>query len=74
MKRTRREALALDRDKMRWQFLPGTGDVGLRNARCAITVNDARLDWAEADGIKVSERSGTCEVRLACGIRRRQGG
>jgi len=62
MKKT--NAFSLDRRKMHWRFLPGAGDAGLRNARCTITVNDARLDWADADHIKVSERPGTCAVRL----------
>jgi hypothetical protein len=64
MKSEDRNALAVDQRKMCWHFLPGNGDVGLRNARCAITANDKRLDWADADHIEVSERSGTCVARL----------
>jgi len=64
MKPEGRNTLAVDQRKMRWHFLPGAGDAGLRNARCAITVNEARLDWADADRVEVSERSGSCVVRL----------
>lgn len=64
MKTATNEGFTLDRHKMLWHFEPGEGDVGLRNARCAIAVNEQRLDWADADGMTLSQRANTCIVHL----------
>lgn len=62
--KTRRHGFSFDQKNMRWRFLPGDGEVGLRNARCSVTVNGQMLDWAAAELVAVSQNAGTRTVRL----------
>lgn len=62
--KTRRHGFSFDQKNMRWRFLPGDGKVGLRNARCSVTVNGQMLDWAAAEHVVVSQNAGTRTVRL----------